>query len=188
MRHSLGSMGQVILGFRSLLIKLALFVLFAALLAWALGGTLFPRPEVKEFDSIFYSGHRWYWKVSMGGKVPGRDRIAWELMMVAEPSEETPEAVGQQSWVDGVGPLVVNNGLYFAALASHNPNEHWRIERIDDSLKIVEEYIMPDRLAVEQQLARLGAGLPIQDMETIQGQRGVVLDPSGESAENGETE
>jgi hypothetical protein len=36
---------------------------------------------------------------------------------------------------------------------------------------------MPDRLAVEQQLARIAAGLPIQDAKTIAQQRAAVLDP-----------
>jgi hypothetical protein len=37
-------MGQVALGFRSLLVKVSIFVVMAALLAWTLGGTLFPQP------------------------------------------------------------------------------------------------------------------------------------------------
>ena len=37
---------QVILGLRSLIVKAVVFFIMAALLAWALGGTLFPRPEV----------------------------------------------------------------------------------------------------------------------------------------------
>ena len=40
-------MGQIYLGFRSLLVKIAIFVVMAALLAWALGGTLWPKTEVK---------------------------------------------------------------------------------------------------------------------------------------------
>ena len=39
-------MGQVYLGFRSLLVKAAIFVVMAALLAWAIGGTLWPRTAV----------------------------------------------------------------------------------------------------------------------------------------------
>ena len=43
-------MGQVALGFRSLLIKLAVFFMMAVLLAWALGGTLWPRAEVADLQ------------------------------------------------------------------------------------------------------------------------------------------
>ena len=40
-------MGQVILGFRSLLVKIAVFVVMAAMLAWILGGTLWPKTAVR---------------------------------------------------------------------------------------------------------------------------------------------
>ncbi|MDG2021380.1 MAG: hypothetical protein P8J59_05480 [Phycisphaerales bacterium] len=46
MSPSANPMGQVYLGFRSLLVKLAVFVVMAALLAWAIGGTLWPRTAV----------------------------------------------------------------------------------------------------------------------------------------------
>ena len=181
-RNSLGSMGQVILGFRSLIIKLALFFLFAALLAWALGGTLFPRPEVIEFESILFGNHRWYWKVSVGGRDPGQGRVIWQLMKSGD-DDESPAVVGDTAWVDGAGPVVVGESLYYGALASRNLNEFWRIERIDETLEVIEEMLMPDRLAVERQLARLSEGLSLQDMETILAQRSRVLDPPDESAD-----
>ena len=40
-------MGQIVLGFRSLAVKVAVFVALAALLAWILGGTLWPRSVVR---------------------------------------------------------------------------------------------------------------------------------------------
>ncbi|MCZ6836658.1 MAG: hypothetical protein O7G85_12850 [Planctomycetota bacterium] len=182
MKNSLGSMGQVVLGFRSLIIKLSLFVLFAALLAWALGGTLFPRPEIREPDSILFQGQQWYWRIATGGKEPGPGRVVWQLMM--RPSEDDdPMPIGTRTWVEGVGPIVVDENLYYAGLPSRNPNEHWRIERIDDTLAVVEEFMIPDRLAVERQLARLKAGLPIQDPDTIEAQRELVLDPAPETAD-----
>ena len=181
-RNSLGSMGQVILGFRSLIIKLALFFLFAALLAWALGGTLFPRPEVIEFESILFGNHRWYWKVSVGGREPGQGRVIWQFMKSGD-DDESPAVVGDTAWVDGAGPVVVGESLYYGALASRNLNEFWRIERIDETLEVIEEMLMPDRLAVERQLARLSEGLSLQDMETILAQRSRVLDPPDESAD-----
>ena len=38
---------QLFLGFRSLAVKILIFVIMAALLAWALGGTLWPRPQIR---------------------------------------------------------------------------------------------------------------------------------------------
>ena len=175
-------MGQVILGFRSLIIKLALFFLFAALLAWALGGTLFPRPEVIEFDSILFGGHRWYWKISVGGREPGKGRMIWQFMKSGD-EDESPTVIGDTTWVDATGPVVVGKSLYYGALASRNPNESWRIKRIDESLQVIEEALMPDRLAVERQLARLAEGLSLQDKDVILAQRMRVLDPQVESAD-----
>lgn len=40
-------MGQILLGFRSLAVKIAVFVVLASLLAWILGGTLWPRPVIR---------------------------------------------------------------------------------------------------------------------------------------------
>jgi hypothetical protein len=88
-----------------------------------------------------------------------------------------------KTWVEGAGPIAVDDNLYYAGLASHHPQELWRIERIDESLAIVEEYLLPDRLAVEQQLARLQQGLEVQGVRTIEAQRGLVLDPPGHSVE-----
>lgn len=182
MKNSLGSMGQVILGFRSLIIKLALFVLFAALLAWALGGTLFPRPEVVEFDSILFQNHRWYWRMSAGGKEPGKGRMIWQLIR-SQPDGEMPEIVDGQAWADGTGPVVIGDSLYFAGLSSLNPNEHWRILRVDGSLEPMEEHLMPDRLEVERQLTRLMKGLEIQTLEAIEAERERVLEPPAVSAD-----
>lgn len=44
---STSPMGQILLGFRSLALKIAVFVALAALLAWTLGGTLWPRPVIR---------------------------------------------------------------------------------------------------------------------------------------------
>jgi hypothetical protein len=53
-------MGQFTLGLRSLLIRSTIFVVMAALLAWALGGTLFPRPAISDFHAqrAQFNGHK----------------------------------------------------------------------------------------------------------------------------------
>ncbi len=177
-------MGQVLLGFRSLLIKLALFVVFAALLAWALGGTLFPRPELVDYDSVLFQDHQCFWRVAVGGGDPGKGKMAWRLM-VDDAGDAEARAVGDKVWVDGAGPILSGDSLYFGGLSSHNPNEHWRIVQVDASFAVTAETVMPDRLAVERQLARLDAGLPVQDTATILAERGRVLDPEGDSADEG---
>jgi hypothetical protein len=166
-------MGQFALGLRSLLIKAAVFVVMAALLAWALGGTLWPRPQVAKFDSVSFAGSRWFWKLSVGGANVGQ--VRWDLMTGPE-IENDAKPFDSRHWADVAGPIVANESLYFAGRASLNPNEPWRIERIDKT-RMIESVPMPDRLAVEQQLARLAAGLPLQEAEIIKRQRALVLDP-----------
>ncbi|MCH2141099.1 MAG: hypothetical protein MK100_08720 [Phycisphaerales bacterium] len=59
-------MGQVALGLRSLFIRIAVFVVMAALLAWALGGTLWPRPvSAIQRPVVDVSGSQWGWEVTV---------------------------------------------------------------------------------------------------------------------------
>ena len=67
--------------------------------------------------------------------------------------------------------------------ATLNPGEPWRIERVSGQ-EPGQTFVIPDRLAVEQQLARVAEGLLIQSPETIRAQRRFVLDPPGELADN----
>jgi hypothetical protein len=171
-------MGQFALGIRSLLIKSTIFVVLAALLAWALGGTLFPRPETAKFEGVSFAGQRWFWKLSVGGRNDGE--VRWELIKQSESGE--PAVHDGRRWSEVAGPIVADGALYFAARASLNPAELWRIERVDGNGKIA-EFPMPDRLAVEQQLSRLENGLGLQDQQTIRRQRRLVLDPEPEIAD-----
>jgi len=171
-------MGQVALGFRSLLIKLAVFVIMAALLAWALGGTLWPRAEVVEFDPVSFDGREWYWRVSVGGRQDGQ--IRW-TMMVRDADGQT-RAWEERSWVEVAGPVAIDEMLCYAGRASFNPAEPWRLATIGPAATSSTFAAMPDRLAVERQLERLKAGLPLEDIEHIRQQRESVLDPPDDSS------
>lgn len=171
-------MGQFALGLRSLAIKAAIFVIMAALLAWALGGTLWPKPvRATDFkDSVYHKGGV-YWRLDVGGKERGE--VRWSLMLNIPHRAVT---LIDEGWDDVSGPVLAEGALYVAALS--DPAEGglgtWHIERIEmTSLTQLNrtKFPMPDRLAVEQQLERLKAGLPLQDVETIQRQRQTVLDP-----------
>jgi hypothetical protein len=166
-------MGQFTLGIRSLLIKATIFVIMAALLAWALGGTLWPRAETANYEPVSFAGQRWFWKLSVGGSSP--DQVRWELM-ISDHDGENPATFDKRHWSDVAGPVVVGEAIYIGARASMNPNEPWQIERISRD-KSVESHAMPDRLAVEQQLARLVAGLTLEELDTIRQERSMVLDP-----------
>lgn len=175
-------MGQVALGLRSLLFKLVIFFVMAALLAWALGGTLWPRTEIVSFEGVTFRGQRWHWQMLVGGKERGH--VRWQLMSAGAGEGQDPQPIDGRQWAE-VAPRLVVSGewLFYACRATSNPDEPWRIERTGGTgaSGTSTAYEMPDRLAVEQQLARVREGLEVQDADVIRAQRGLVIDPPVEA-------
>ncbi len=95
-------MGQVYLGFRSLLFKIAVFVVMAALLAWALGGTLWPRVAMRTVGDPV-----------MGGLVVLVDQIGGDR------SSYGLGILDQDGRIESVAPSVTNpaSEVWFEALA-----------------------------------------------------------------------
>lgn len=186
-------MGQFALGIRSLVLKAAVFIVMAALLAWALGGTLWPKPARVNFYPGSYFGRDLIWRLSVrdaGGTnsaVDPEDFIRWELAYREKNDDKSHVLKGLEGleWIDVAGPVFVDGKLYVGA-RPFNPSHSgssWEILVLGDDQQIIERSSIPDRLAVEQQLARVAAGLPIQDAETILQQRPAVLDPQTNSAD-----
>lgn len=167
-------MGQLALGFRSLLIRLALFFLFAMLLAWALGGTLWPRPERVSYDPVHFDGRAWFWQLAVGGDQPG---VARWTMMVTDPEDDRVERADERTWFEPAGPVATESAIYYGGRLSVD-EDGWHLRRVH-ALGRSEMQVLPDRLALEHQLARLAAGLPLQDAEEIQRQRPLLLEPGG---------
>lgn len=171
-------MGQLALGFRSLLFRLAVFFVMAALLAWALGGTLFPKPHVRDFDGVEFQGERWFWRLSITGPREGAV-VSWEMMRAGQGDAEVVQP--SHRWLDVADPIVAEGRLYYAGL---DQRDRWLLV-YNDGTGGGGTIPLPDRLAVEQQLARLRAGLSLQDSETILAQRQAVLNPAGDSVDGG---
>ena len=93
-------MGQLALGFRSLLIKAAIFFVMAGLLAWALGGTLFPQPTIVNLPG---SGDL-YWQVATGGEING---LQWSLM-------KGDQEIKTGRWQSAVGPVFLDGVSWIA--------------------------------------------------------------------------
>ena len=158
-------MGQLALGLRSLVIRLAVFFVMAALLAWALGGTLLPRAEEFDYATYLWQGTSWHWRQSIGGRVAGG--MSWQLMTIDENGKSIP--FDSRTWVAGAGPIVTPAAMYYAA---RHADGHWMIEAIDgETLASTQMLVLPDRLTAEQQLARIEAGLELQDLDVILRQR-----------------
>ena len=163
-------MGQFVLGLRSLAVKLAVFFVLAALLAWILGGTLWPRPQSTHTQGVVFAGKTWSWRLTIGPR--SADDIRWQLVSFVDANKDRSSAV-ELAWREVAGPLLVDDRMI---LAGRGDDGTWKLMIMDGSESIV-SHAMPDRLAVEQQLARVQAGLPIQDEPTILQQRRMVIDP-----------
>ena len=162
-------MGQIALGFRSLFVKVAIFFAMASLLAWALGGTLWPRAESADLGGVDFDAQAWYWRISVGGRE--ENRVRWQLMVRDDAAEDAP--IDERTWAEVAGPVVGSDGMYYGTLA-HSGG--WSVIR---RTAAGEETVhaMPDRLAVERQLARVDADLPVQAPDVIEAQRPRVLAP-----------
>src|SRR5687767_10021585 len=144
-------MGQFALGIRSLLVKFAVFVVMAALLAWALGGTLFPRPARVNLNPVSFNGVRWYWRLSVrhqpADSFDSFDRhVRWELMR--QPREGEAQPFQHLEFTDVAGTVRVNGRLYFAGFP-YDPypssTRSWFVAALDETGGIIERESMPDR-------------------------------------------
>ncbi len=169
-------MSQVVLGLRSLAIRLAIFVVMAALLAWALGGTLFPKPRVVdlEHEGVLVGSTTYFWRLT----IDAHDEAVPQWQFVAK-SGKSARLVNESRWIEAAGPVLCDTGIYYAGRSG----DHWILCNVEDASAAVS---LPDRLAVEQQFARLQSGLPVQDAKTIMDQRLSVLDPTPPNADHTE--
>jgi hypothetical protein len=163
-------MGQVALGFRSLFIRLAIFVVMAALLAWTLGGTLFPRAEIADGPAVRWNDATWRLRLSLGGE--RRGLLRWSLLRQEgeRDAEEWPLA-GFERWVEASGPVALDDRLYIA-FRDHSASS-WTLAAI--TATGFDTVALPDRLEAERQLARLRNGLPPQSPADAAAARDAVL-------------
>lgn len=121
-------MGQVYLGFRSLLFKIAVFVVMAALLAWALGGTLWPRVAMRTVGDPVLGG-----RVALVDQIGG-DRSSYGLAILDQdgriesvaPSVTDPAS---EVWLEALAPVEDLDGEA-AAVAFRRPSG-WVVLRFE---------------------------------------------------------
>ena len=95
-----------------IVVVVGIFFVMAGLLAWALGGTLFPKPTIVNLSGA----GEVHWQVSSGGEIHG---LQWALMR------------GEQEMISGhwqaaVGPVVVNGDIW---VATGNAKQ-WKVSKV----------------------------------------------------------
>ena len=138
-------MGQLALGFQSLLFKLAIFVVMAALLAWALGGTLWPRSQ---WGIVSEPLDGWAIRVEVTGvhevhyHLAGSKDGEWVNVLPLE---------GADSWSSIAGPVrLPDGGILIAALVGDRWNFYRSTGGDPGSFTLDDMWMAPDRYMVEQ--------------------------------------
>lgn len=165
-------MGQVYLGFRSLLLRIAVFVVMAALLAWALGGTLWPRTVVRVIGTpVVVDG-------SMIGLVDqiGAERSTFGLatldprgdVLEAWPS---PESDGP-TWHDALTPVATPGGV--AGGAAARIGDQWTVWIFQNGERHLQGgelqcFEVENRLAAAELLDRAARGLDVSVQSPVEG-------------------
>lgn|GEM_PF-936403 len=196
-------MSQVLLGFRNLSVRIAIFVALAASLVWFLGGSLFPRPDRVVHGVV---------DIGRAGEGLGKVRLVEVVHPLASlPSERVTfdlevagEGVGAAIGFDSFQrcatlPVLVEAGsltsvpdasafrtAYFVARKSGETA--WSVYAMQGYEACPSElYSYPDRLEAERQLARAVAGLSVQGpvLDPVQAakQRARVLEPDDDAAD-----
>ncbi|MBI1303985.1 MAG: hypothetical protein GC172_09390 [Phycisphaera sp.] len=177
-------MSQVLLGFRNLALRLAVFVALAALLVWFLGGNMFARSQVFPLA------------VATTGAGDGRldvrleqvilpvkglpsDRIFFRVLFDGADAAEPPMAFASVSDLVEIDPGGLNRAVWFAA-EQFKPGGGtagvWCVYRLTPYATRPELMLeVADRLEAERQLARVKAGLPLQTGDAARAARDAVL-------------
>ncbi len=85
-------MYQVALGFRSLAIKTAVFVVLAGVFAWIVGGSIFPGSQVVNLPQFDWNGSTWHARVTGNGRSPAL--VRWDLVRTDSTGDEFVEDLG----------------------------------------------------------------------------------------------
>jgi hypothetical protein len=101
-------MSQLALGLRALLVRLTVFFVMAAMLAWVLGGTLFPSPQSVTFPPFEVGGVRYAWRVTGSAREAGP--VSWSLVRAEESGMQRFDVGVPSPWLRTWGPLVHAGG------------------------------------------------------------------------------
>lgn len=182
-------MSQVLLGFRNLAFRIAIFVVLAAILAWLLGGNLFARDTVIPMGVASTGAGDGKVEVRLEQVIPPKTDLPSDAfyfrVLFSDPKAfgsawvKLPERLAQVSPLIEIDPGGLSRAVWFAGeplKEGGGASGVWRVYRITPYATAPEMMLeVVDRLEAERQLARVKAGLPLQSAETAAGARDAVL-------------
>lgn len=170
-------MGQFLLGLRSLFLRLAIFVLFAAILVWFLGGNLTAEPVIVRHGSVpCATGYARVVQVIPPLESLPSEREIWQVEVSPNGEDDWRTMPSERILVRATDLTRAPDGMLYFAGASSGLKE-WTIFALDCATGAlsVRSSGYAASLEVERQLARLGRGLPVQSAEVSAQAQDAVL-------------
>ena len=170
-------MGLFLLGLRSLFLRLAVFVVFAALFVWFLGGNLTANAARRNHDSVACGGQlvRVVQMILPIDSLPS-ELETWHVEATSEGDDDW-EVVANNATLVRATELTIapDGGIWFAGASSGM--RAWTIYAFDCTTRaiVVQGTEYRNRADVERQLARVALGLTLQSPETIDSVRDNIL-------------
>ena len=143
-------MGQVALGFRSLFFRALIFFIMAALLAWALGGTLWPKPVCGSLDSVEFGDGQWTWDACMNPSSlpPDVSPLKYMLVVRDQSGKALQFDVLKDQFVVDILPLRIDEDRLMVFICEQKGSSRlWRQLVIDKNGSVVKDEQLTDRLA-----------------------------------------
>ena len=140
-------MGQLALGVRSLIIRLVVFFIMAVLLAWALGGTLWPRPVSAQAITATNGGVTCTWTARVSSYDPAMP-LTFSLKWMNGPDSNTC----REDWTEVCGFVFNGDSIWTAA---RHEDQGWQIlELAAGSGVITDRSAVGGRLDADELLLR----------------------------------
>lgn len=191
-------MSQVLLGVRNLSVRIAIFVALAAVFVWFLGGSLFPRPDAIVHATVEFGrageglGQVRLVEIVHPASTLPSERVVWIVEVAGEgvgyaiglsrfePCAAMPVLVDAGGLVS-VADAAAFRTAYFAGRRAGS--DAWSVFAIGGYERCPRElHAYPDRLEAERQIARVVAGLEVQEPAAAAAGREAVLGAGGAPA------
>ena len=126
---------QLILGLRSLAIKIVIFVVLAGLFAWFVGGSIFPGSQVVNSPAFEWQGSKWHAQVTGNGRGPSA--VQWQLIRVDEKGNDSVADLSVTGiWRNLQGPLMQSGSMMFGIESEQKNITTWWSAMIDSQGRI----------------------------------------------------
>ena len=164
-------MSQVLLGFRNLSFRIAVFVALAALLAWFLGGDLFGSVKQLPRRTVTENGVSARAVLEYNPDSVLAERLHWTFEVNAGSGLHK----GSQRWEDATDPVIAANGFVYIGAFEQGAWGVWEIDATANPPVARLAQAFPDRLEVERQLGRIAFGFPMQAADVAASAREEML-------------